>query len=202
MLMRWRLLWQGYRIVPALSLSDGATMQELRRVAKQTERAALGTQFWISGLEAHSQDARSGREIAIEATQQAILRQVRAALGASAWEETLAVERLRRGAVEHRGAPLSEPVTVALVFREVSAPLSEVAGAPEQVNLVLSAPLTLVFATQEFAPNGDVEPVARRWAIDQATLASWLTMEPDSAGHGRDAGGPGRRRTARLFSTA
>jgi len=176
MLTRWRLIWQGYRIVPQLSLDGGATMQHLRRVARQTESAARGTRFWVSGLEARSQDARSGRELDIGATQEAVNRAVQAMLGRSDWEKSTTVERLWQQRADHPGAPVGEPLPVALVFRELAAPLSEVAGAPEKVNLTLNAPITLVFWAQEFLPSGDVESVSRRWTIDQAVLASWLTM--------------------------
>ncbi len=182
MLTRWRLLWQGYRIVPQFTLDAGPAMQQLRRVARQTERAARGTRFWVSGLEARSQDAKSGRELDIEATQQALEREVRQALGHSSWEETLTVERLWRQSVAHQGAPVAQPLPVALVFRELEAPLSEIAGAQERVNLILSAPVTCTFVAQEFAPNGDLVRVPWRWVIDQAMLSSWLALKPGEQG--------------------
>jgi len=173
---RLRLLWQGYRIVPRFHIEPGLAMQQLRRIAKQTARPARGTRFWVSGLEAHSQDPSSGRELDIAAAQQDIERQVSEVMGVSSWEETRLVERLWQNQVDERGPSIIEPISVSLALLEFEAPLTETQGAQEWVNTILSKPIVLSFVAQEFTPEGDIELVPRTWVIDQAMLSSWLIL--------------------------
>jgi hypothetical protein len=57
-----------------------------------------------------------------------------------------------------------------------------VGGAAEQVQALLSAPLTLTADLQEFDAEGWPHAVRRTWAVDQATLASWLTLSRTTEG--------------------
>ncbi|MFH1084157.1 MAG: VanW family protein, partial [Chloroflexota bacterium] len=74
-----------------------------------------------------------------------------------------------------RGIAL-EPLRVALVFREIVPPLTEVEGARERVAAILSGPLTLTFSFPELDAQGAVQALPRRWDVDQAVLATWLTV--------------------------
>jgi vancomycin resistance protein YoaR len=182
--VRLRLLWQGYRIIPQFRLDPGSVMQQLRQIAKQTGRAARGTRFWVSGLEARTQDSSVGRELDIEATRQAIERELQNMVGHSSWEGVTTLERLWRYQVGHEGPPVDAPVPVALVFRELVPPFTEVTGAQEWVNTILSSPVTCAFVAQELTPSGDIEPVLQQWIIDQALLSSWLALERGGEGEG------------------
>ncbi len=173
---RAQLLWRGYRIAPAIELDPGAMLIYLRQVAKQVGRPARQAQVRVAGLQTRSGESETGRELDIVATQEAIAQQTQYALGFSAWEETPRLVRLWRNLVSE-SRPRMEPIPVSLVFREIVPPLMEISGARERVDAMLGAPIELVYTFQEFELDGSIRPAPRHWVIDQATLASWITLE-------------------------
>jgi len=170
---RCRLLWQGYQIVPAFRIEPGPALIYLRRVAKQVGNPARRAQLWVAGLQARTGESQVGREMDIVATREAIERQVRDALGASSWGNGI------RWPTSSGPAPTMriEPISVALVFREIAPPITEVAGARERASVILSSPVTLLFSAEEPGADGVLRPLTRRWSVDQAVLASWLTLQ-------------------------
>ena len=181
---RARLFWWGYRLIPSFHLEPGLTLTYLRRIAGWTSHPARRAQLWVAGLQARAGESQAGRELDILGTQEVIERQVSAALGVASWGTTPRLLRLWHNRPAEAGPFGVEPVPVSLVFRELLPPLTEVAGAQERVGLILSSPLTLTLTLTELGPDGAPGLVARRWAIDQATLASWLTLRqvPSSEG--------------------
>jgi vancomycin resistance protein YoaR len=177
LVLRARLLWQGYNIVPDFSLEPGRALVYLRQIARQTGHPARRAQLWVGGLQARTGQSQTGRELDILATQEAIELQVRAAYGFSVWGETPSMPSLWQRKEFGQNTLPSEPLLVSPVFREVVPPLTEVAGAQERVSTILSSPLVLLLTTQEYQADGSVRPVSRRWSIDQARLASWLTLQ-------------------------
>ena len=173
---RVMLLWLGYRLVPEFRLEPGPTLIYLRRIAGWTSHPAIRAQLWVAGLQARVGESRAGRELDILRTQQAIEQRVKAALGSSSWGKAPRWLRLWHNQPPEASPFVTEPISVPLAFRELLPPLTEVTGAQEAVSLILSAPLTLTFTTTEIGPDGSLNSITRHRSIDQATLASWLTL--------------------------
>lgn len=174
---RAQLLWRGYRIVPALELDPGAMLIYLRQVAKQVGRPARQAQVWVAGLQTRSGESETGHELDIIATQEAIAQQTQYALGVSAWEEMPRLVRFWYNRVSDPSRPRMEPIPVSLIFREIAPPLMEINSARERMDVMLGAPIELEYTFQEFELDGSARPAPRHWVIDQATLASWITLE-------------------------
>ena len=175
-LARARTLWFGYTLVPRLVIEPGEALTVLRQVAKQTGQPTRGAQLWVAGLQARTGPAEPGRDLDIPATRDRIQAEVSSRLGASRWYEVPRLLRLWRNETLASGAP-SQPVAVPLVFREVTPPLTEVAGAADEVALILSTPITLTAVLPETAADGQLGSVRRTWSVDQATLSGWLALE-------------------------
>ncbi|OGO06716.1 MAG: hypothetical protein A2Y73_02895 [Chloroflexi bacterium RBG_13_56_8] len=174
---RLRLLGWGYHIVPAFYLEPGQALVCLRKIAQQAAHPARRAQLWVEGLQARTDESEEGRELDMRATREGIEASVSEALGPSGWEETPLVERLwhnRVTEIPHFGA---ERIPVTLAFRQVVPPLTEVAGAEEQLSTILSSPLTLLCDFREFEADGTPITLTRRWSVDRAMLSSWLTLQ-------------------------
>jgi vancomycin resistance protein YoaR len=185
MRLRAQILWHGYDIVPHFSIEPGAALVHLRQVARQAGHPARRAQLWVAGLQAYSDESSSGREMDIVATRGAIEREVRLALGFSDWAPKARIARLL-GNVQSLGQAIADPIPVPIAFRELEPPITEVAGARERVEQILSAPLYLRFTFQEFGEDqGQSYALERCWMIDRATLASWLTLQHVAAGDGQ-----------------
>jgi len=63
---------------------------------------------------------------------------------------------------------------VPLAFKDVAPSLSEVADAQSRLDALLASPLLLTMNIDELDAKGYPHTLQRRWAIDQATLASWV----------------------------
>jgi len=173
---RAKLLWLGYCLVPEFRLEPGPTLIYLRRIAGWTSHPAIRAQLWVAGLQARAGESQAGRELDILRTQEMTERQVSVALGSSSWGKAPRLVRLWHNQPPEASYFGAEPISVPLVFRELLPPLTEVTGAREWVGLILSAPLTLTFTFAELGPDGSSNSIPRHWSIDQATLASWLTL--------------------------
>ena len=173
---RFHLLWWGYRIVPKLALEPGLTLTSLRQVARQAGHPARRAQLWVAGLQARADESQVGREMDIQATAETIQRELDTALSKGSWAQTpRAVRLLREKTGGMYGFP-TEPIRVPIVFHEVVPPLTEVAGARERVERILSAPVTLSFDFPRVDATGGLSYSRRSWAIDQAVLSSWLAL--------------------------
>jgi vancomycin resistance protein YoaR len=180
LLTQARLLWCGYDIVPVFHLEVGPATSYLRLIAREAGHPARRAQLVVSGLQARSGAADTGRELDIALTQKTIESTVQGRLGASAWlaKQLPAFLEPPTGSARF----WLDPLPVHLVFREVIPLLTEVAGAQERVDLLLSAPLTLICSLPEFDATGQPRPIERRWSLDQATLASWLALRSVDTG--------------------
>lgn len=168
---RFRLFWWGYDIVPQFHIEPGASLTYLRRVAKQVARPARRAQIWVAGLAARVGESALGRELDIPATRAKVEERVREASGQSGWgTEPRVLGMWRR--VSGPSPAVADPIPVPLVFREIVPPLTQVEGAQERVAVILSAPLILTAQL----PEVDGTTSTMTWAIDQAVLASWLTL--------------------------
>jgi vancomycin resistance protein YoaR len=175
------LLWQGYNIVPAFVLEPGLSTRPLRQIALQAGTAPRRAQVWVAGLDVNNYDARAGRDLDVAAAQAAIVASVTEALGSSAWSEVPRWRLLLESAVPRTGHFPDDPIPVTLSFMDLNPGMSELSAAFEQAAAVLSAPVTLSFS-DPVAP-GATESVPMTWAVDRATLASWLVIsEPPEAG--------------------
>ena len=173
---RLHLLWWGYRVVPRFSLETGPAQVTLQRIARQVGHPARRAQLWVAGLQARTGESETGRELDVTATREAVQRRVRESLGISSWEPTPRWMRLWQNTTVY--ASLSaQSLPVELIFREIVPPITQVAGAEERAGLILSAPLTLSFDFPEIQADGSTRLVRRSWCVDQAVLASWLTLQ-------------------------
>lgn len=182
--MQAQLLWRGYDIIPGFHLEPGQALMPLRQIAREASYPARRAQLVVSGLQARSGKANTGREMDIVATRQTIERQVQEAWGTSHWEEKPYFGRIPGSRISGVARFPVEPIPIRPVFREVLPPLTESAGAQERVDLILGSPLTLTCSFPEFAPDGRPRPIERRWSIDQATLASWISLRRIQTGEG------------------
>ncbi|MBN1400437.1 MAG: VanW family protein [Anaerolineae bacterium] len=189
LLERLQLLWWGYDIVPAFRLEPGPSIVPLRQIARQVGHPTRRASLQVAGLRAESGTPQVGRELDLTATRRAVQGAVQGSLGRSGWGHEPRLLRLleRRSPVWMRASlsvAADEPVRVALVFREIVPPLTEVAGARERAATVLSAPIVLTCELPVLRADGSVASAPRRWAIDQAVLSSWLTVNrtPDEEG--------------------
>ncbi|MCD6519472.1 MAG: VanW family protein, partial [Anaerolineae bacterium] len=174
MLTRLRLFWYGYQIIPPFHLERGPALVTLRYVARQASYPVRHAQLWISGLQAHTGKSHSGRELDIPATREAIEKAIQKALGSSSWNSTPRLQNLLFP--KSRSHFPTEPISVALAFREIAPPLTEVEGAKERIEIALRAPLILTTTLPLIEPDGNIQDVPYCWAIDQATISSWLAL--------------------------
>ena len=174
LLVRARALWWGYDIAPPLTLEPSMVERAMRRVASQAGHPARLAQLRVTGLQAAVGEGQAGRELDLAATYTAIEETLRAALGGSTWGET---PRLRAWTAASAATPRlpTAPLAVALTFRSTLPATTDLSGAEAAVDALLGAPLIL---TLDAADGGTTPP--RRWAVDQATLADWLTVTPTS----------------------
>lgn len=171
-----RALWYGYDAVPPLTISHGLSLEPLRRIARQVAQPATSADVRLVGLYVAARGPKTGRELDIAATRDAIERAVSGALGPSRWGTE---PRLLASAVwgpDSGPLMLPKPVPVPLAFKDVAPSLSEVTEAQAHLDALLASPLILQMDTQELDPAGHLRSVQRRWALDQATLASWATI--------------------------
>ncbi|NLG51737.1 MAG: hypothetical protein GX552_16655 [Chloroflexi bacterium] len=176
LLAHWRLLWQGSDFSATFHLEPGPSLIYLRHVARQAGHPAQQARLWVAGFQAHTDESEAGRELDIVATQQAIEARVQEALATLPRDTTPRLLRLWHNLPPAMEEHVLEPIRVPLTFREVAPPLTEVAGARERVETLLQSPLTLVATLEETGDDGVARQVTRRWNIDQAMLASWLTL--------------------------
>lgn len=174
---RLRLLWRGYCVTPGLTFDPGRALIALRGVARQAGHPAQRAQLWVAGLQARADGSQTGRELDAEATLQQIERAYQQALGASHWESAPRYWRRLYGSAFGPTVQALEPLAVPLAFHEVLPPLTEVSGAQERVEAILSGPLVLHYTLPEIEADGTVRPVLHRRAVDEATLSGWLTLE-------------------------
>ncbi|MGC9359357.1 MAG: VanW family protein [Anaerolineae bacterium] len=169
-----RALWYGYDIVPAFTISHGQSLEPLRRIARQVAQPARSAGLRLAGLDVVSASSENGRELDIAATRANIEHAVAEALGSSGWSREPRL--LANAGWGPKSGPLllPEPVRVPLVFKDVAPSLSEVASAQARLDALLASPLLLTMDLKELDSEGYPHTVQRRWAIDQATLASWL----------------------------
>ncbi|MHB0855966.1 MAG: VanW family protein [Anaerolineae bacterium] len=182
-----RLLWWGYGIVPEVRVEPGPALVHLRRIERVAAHPARRAQLWVAGLQARTDESTAGRELDMVATRMAVEVRLKETLGRSSWGEQSLLERLRvRTPVESQTLPV-EPISVDVMFRQVTPPINEVAGAQERVAAILAGPVTLTFTGQEIGPSGKVTPVPYRWTIDPAVIESWLTLRSVETANGRAA---------------
>ncbi|MHB1296568.1 MAG: VanW family protein [Anaerolineae bacterium] len=179
-----RLLWWGYDIVPQVRVESGPSLAYLRRIERVAASPARRAQLWVAGLQARADESSTGREMDIEATRTAVEDRLREALGNSAWGERSLVERINLGRAVRAESSLTETLPVDVVFRQVTPPINEVAGASERVAALLSGPVTLTFTGQEVQADGALTTVPHRWTIDPAVIESWLTMRSEETEEG------------------
>ncbi|MFO7918754.1 MAG: VanW family protein [Anaerolineae bacterium] len=179
---RLRLFWWGYRIVPSYHVEPGPALLALRQIAKQGGHPAQQARLRVAGLEAHTDAPETGRELDIETTRQRIEATVQEAMGTSAWGRDSRLAELLRDQEALAGDVIMESVRVPLAFQEIVPPLTDVEGAEEKVGTLLSGPLILHFAFPELAEEERSYVVHRRWAVDRAVLASWLTSHAAPTG--------------------
>ncbi|MBM3189353.1 MAG: hypothetical protein FJZ90_11605 [Chloroflexi bacterium] len=180
-LARLALLWRGYDVVPTFALESGPALVYLRHIARSVGHPARRAELWVDGLQARVDASQEGRELDLGRTMDAIEAEVQRAMGSSGWREMSRIARpgrVRAGA----GLVLLEPIAVPLRFRTVVPPLTEVAGAEEQVRAILQWPLSLVVDAPSLGDDGSVTTTTRHWMVDRATLASWLTLEQGRTG--------------------
>jgi vancomycin resistance protein YoaR len=173
---RLRLLWQGYRVMPALTFDPGRSLIALQGVARQAGHPAQRAQLWVAGLQARAGDSQIGRELDIESTRRDIEQACLDALGASHWEPAPRFWGSLYGAISGPAVEMVDPLSVALAFHEILPPLTEVSGAQERVSAILGGPLILNYALPEIEADGTVRHVLHRRAVDEAVLSSWLTL--------------------------
>jgi len=171
-----RALWYGYDIVPALSISHGQSLEPLRRIARQVAQPARSAGLRLAGLDVVSTSSENGRELDIAATRSAIERTVAKALGPSGWGDEPRLVAGRGWGPESGPLLLPESVRVPLVFKDVAPSTSEVASAQARLDALIASPLLLTMDLQELDSEGYRYTVQRRWAIDQAMLASWVRI--------------------------
>jgi len=181
---RLELLWRGYEVIPEFHLEPGLALIALRKVAGQTGYPAQRAQLWVAGLQARTDNSEVGRELDTSATGENIERHVREALGSSSWGECSPILSLLGSKPPSENRAFIERVAVRLIFREVIPPLTEIEGAKKRVESILSDPLNLTFDFPEFDSDGKIVLVHRRWNVDQAILASWLTRNSVQSGDG------------------
>jgi len=172
----WRLLWQGQDLTSTFHLEPGEALIYLRHVARQAGHPARQARLWVAGFQAHTDESEAGRELDIVATRQAIEARVQESLATLPHDSTPRLLRLWRNLPPATEEHVLGPIRVPLTFRQVAPPLTEVAGARERVESILQSPLTLVATLEETGDDGATQQVTRRWSIDQAMLASWLTL--------------------------
>lgn len=178
---RFRLAWYGYQIIPDFQLDEGLALTGLRRIARQVASPVRAGRMSISGLEVRRQDPQSGWNLDYVALRQDLLQQVDMAMGESHWLATSRASSFIQGLpVAASSAP--EHVRVPLTFREVTPPLTDAEAATQFATNVLSAPIMLTASIEELGEDGYPYTVQRHWVLDQATLASFLKVEPDSGG--------------------
>ncbi len=179
---QWQLFARGYQLTPTFHLEPGPSLIYLRQVARQAGQPARRARLWVAGFQAHTDESEAGRELDITATREAVEARVQEALAAIPVDHTSRLLRLWQNVPFSSPGCVIDPVRVPLVFREVAPPLTEVAGASEQIGAILQGPLTLTCTLEEISADGLTQPVVRRWSIDQATLASWLILQPGGGG--------------------
>lgn len=172
----WRLLWQGHELTPTFHLEPGEALIYLRHVARQAGHPARQARLWVAGFQAYTDESEAGRELDIVATRQAIEARVQEALATFPRDSTPRLLRMWRNLPPPAEEHVLDPIRVPLTFRQVAPPLTEVAGARERVETILQSPLMLVATLEETGDDGEPRQVTRRWSIDQAVLASWLTL--------------------------
>jgi vancomycin resistance protein YoaR len=106
-------------------------------------------------------------------------------MGTSAWKRRSLLADLLRDEAPPAGDIIMETIRVPLAFQEIVPPLTEVEGAEEKVETLLSSPLVLHFAFPELSKEETAYTVDRWWAADRAVLASWLTTSAAPVEEGR-----------------
>ncbi|MEN6478431.1 MAG: VanW family protein [Anaerolineales bacterium] len=178
--MRLRLLWQGYGLAPSFQVDEAAAELALRPVARAETNPSRRSRLVVSGLQASVRAAQTGRQLDIAQTTEAIVRTVQEALGPSGWRATPRARALLHGRHSGGDGLALAPVAVPVAFTEDAPPLAEVSGAYEAVSALLASPLRLTWRTVD----GEAAP---GWLIDEATLASWLTLSTEANGEPRVA---------------
>jgi vancomycin resistance protein YoaR len=182
---RLRLLWQGYQVVPAYRVEPGPALLALRQVAKQASLPVQQAQLRVAGLQAHTDAPATGRELDVQTSRRRIEEAVQETVGASSWRRGSLLNDLLQDQASPTGDIIMETVRVPLAFQEIVPPLTEVEGAEEKVEMLLSSPLVLRFTFPELSREEESYTVHRRWAVDRAVLASWLTSSAAVAEEGR-----------------
>jgi vancomycin resistance protein YoaR len=176
MATRFRLLWHGYDVMPEFHLEPGPALVYLRGIGRQAGSPVRSARLGMAGLQVRTAASEAGREIDVPTTCATIEAALRSARGDSAWGTTSLLARLGQHTSPPPLAYGEEPLTVALAFREIAAPLTEIEGAEERAAIIVGAPITLEFDFPDIAADGSVTTRPRRWVIDQAMLSSWLTL--------------------------
>ena len=171
-----RALWYGYDVVAPLEVSQGLSLEPLRRIARQSAQPATSANVDLAGLSVVAQTSEAGYELDLTATRQAIEQAIARALGGSSWGQEPRLLALDRWNLSTAPLLLPEPVLVPLVFRDVQASLSDLADAQARLDALMASPLILEMSVAEIAADGSLQRTMRHWAIDQATLASWITI--------------------------
>lgn len=180
LLTRARLLWRGYNIVPDFQLEPGLSLDPLRQIALQTGTPPRRAQVWVAGLDVNNRDARTGRDLDIDAAQAAIVASVREALGVSSWSTELRWRLLLGNSAPRTGHYPVDPIPVTLSFVDLNPGMDQVSAAYGRAATILSAPVTLWY--EEPAAAGATEMVRKSWAVDRSMLADWMIMSSVTEG--------------------
>ena len=177
-LTRARLYWRGYDIVPTYKLEPGPALVFLRHVARAVASPAQSATLEVTGLETQRSTASSGRELDIQATHRNIERAVRAILPTPSWGLD---SRVWPPSARVEAAPRwLGTVETPLAFRDVVPSGLGTEIAANRTSALLSAPLRLRCTWADHPADWDVAPSPREWAVDQATLATWLQLSSES----------------------
>jgi len=181
MVTRARALWRGYDIVPPVALEPITMERAMRPIASQAEHPSRLAQLRVAGLQARIGEGQAGRDVDLAATSGAIEEALRDALGRSQWGRT---PRLRAWASKDTVVPRlpTAPLAVPLIFCDTLPLATDLGAAEAAIDALLRAPLILTLPPRD---AGGVAP--RRWAIDEATLASWLAIAPATGEQGATA---------------
>ena len=180
--------WWGYDIRPAFSLDPGRSLVYLRQVARAVGYPARSAGLSVSGLQPTASTAAAGRELDIGATQLAIVEAVSQAMAQalppSSWGIAARLTSLYVPAPDVPTPLTGEPIDVQLVYRDIAPNWLETKEAETLVSALLAGPLTLRCELPTVQPDGSSKMASRRWSVDQATLASWLTLQSSASENG------------------
>ena len=155
-----RLIWSGQSIEPVLVLNGGKCDVFLGQIAREINQTARNAALSTTGMQAHLLAGRAGRELDISATREKL-------------QELISTYPL--------------PSEIELVVRETVPPILDPKQAEAEVSRIIGKPLTLFLPDRlPDAQTGlTLQPVTRCWTLDQATLASMITVRQATLEDGR-----------------